>query len=156
MFIESVMPSNHLVLCFPLLLLPSISPSIMVFFNESALCIMWPKYWSFGFSISPSNEHSRLISFRFNWVNLFAVQGTLKHLLQHHSSKVSVLWCSAFFMVLKYIFFSNAWKWKVKVKSLSHVRFLVTPWTTAHQAPPSMGFSRQEYWSGLPLPSPRL
>ena len=91
MFIESVMPSNHLVLCFPLLLLPSISPSIMVFFNESALCIMWPKYWSFGFSISPSNEHSRLISFRFNWVNLFAVQGTLKHLLQNHSSKASIL-----------------------------------------------------------------
>ena len=86
--IESVMPSNHLILCHPLLLLPSIPPSIRVFSNESALRIRWPKYWGFSFNISPSNEHPGLISFRMDWFDLFAVQGTLKHLLQHHSSKV--------------------------------------------------------------------
>ena len=95
--IESVMPSNHLVLCHPLLLLPSIFPSIRVFSNESALRIRWPKYWSFSFSISPSNEHPGLISFRMDWLDLIAVQWTLKSLLQHHSSKASVLRCSAFF-----------------------------------------------------------
>ena len=89
--IESVMPSNHLVLCHPLLLLPSIFPSIRVFPKESALCIRWPKYWSFDFGISPSNEHSGLISFRMDWLDLLAVQGTLKSLLQHHSSKASIL-----------------------------------------------------------------
>ena len=89
--IQSVMPSNHLTLCRPLLLLPSIFPSISVFSNESALCIRWPKYWSFSFNISPSNEHSRLISFRMDWLDRFAVQGTLKSLLQHHSSKASIL-----------------------------------------------------------------
>ena len=98
-FIESVMPSNHLILCWPLLLLPSIFPSIRVFSNESALCIRWPKYWSFSFNISPSNEHPGLISFRMDWLDLFAVQGTLKSLLQHHSSKASILWHSAFFIV---------------------------------------------------------
>ena len=87
MFIESVMPSNHLILCRPLLLLPSFFPSIRVFSNESALCIRWPKYWSFSFNISPSNEHPGLISFRMDWLDLLAVQGTLKSLLQHHSSK---------------------------------------------------------------------
>ena len=87
MSIESVMPSNHLILCHPLLLLPSIFPSIRVFSNESDLCISWPKFWSFSFNISPSNEHSGLISFRMDWLDLFAVQGTLKSLLQHHSSK---------------------------------------------------------------------
>ena len=92
MSIESVMPSNHLILCRPLLLLPSIFPSIRVFSNESALCIMWPKYWSFRFNISPSNEHSGLISFRMDWLDLLEVQGTLKSLLQHHSSKASILW----------------------------------------------------------------
>ena len=97
--IESVMPSNHLILCRPLLLLPSIFPSIRVFSSESALCIRQPKYWSFSFSISPSNERSRLISFRMDWLDLLAVQGTLKSLLQHHSSKASVLRCSAFFIV---------------------------------------------------------
>ena len=96
MFIESVMPSNHLLLCH-LLLLPSIFPSIRVFSNELALYIGWPKYWSFSFSISPSNEYSGLISFRMDWFDLLPVQGTLKSLLQHHSSKVSILWCSAFF-----------------------------------------------------------
>ena len=99
MSIESVMPSNHLILCHPLLLLPSIFPSIRVFSNESALCIRWPKYWSFGFNISPSNEHPGLISFRMDWLDLLAVQGTLKSLFQHHSSKASILWLSALFMV---------------------------------------------------------
>ena len=92
------MPSNHLILCHPLLLLPSIFPSIRVFSNESALCIRWPKYWSFNFNISPSNEHPGLI-FRMDWLDLFVVQGTLKRLLQHHSSKASILRCSAFFIV---------------------------------------------------------
>ena len=97
--IESVMPSNYLILCGPLLLLPSIFPSIRVFSNESVLSIRWPKYSSSSFSISPSNEYSGLISFRMNWLDLLAVQGTLKSLLQHHSSKASILQCSAFFMV---------------------------------------------------------
>ena len=97
MSIESVMPSNHLILRHPLLLLPSILPSIRVFSNESALRIRWQKYWSFSFSISPSNEHPGLISFRMDWLDLLAVQGTLKSLLQHHSSKASILRCSAFF-----------------------------------------------------------
>ena len=91
MSIELMMPSNHLILCRPLLLLPSIFPSIRVFSNESALCIRWPKYWSFSFNVSPSNEHPRLISFRMDWLDLLAVQGTLKSLLQHHSSKASIL-----------------------------------------------------------------
>ena len=99
MSIESVIPSNHLNLCHPLLLLPSIFPQIRVFSNESNLYIRWPKYWSFRFSISPSNEYSGLISFSIDWLDLLAVPGTLKSLLQHHSSKASILWCSAFFMV---------------------------------------------------------
>ena len=97
--IESVMPFNHLVLCHPLLLPPSVFPSIRVFSNESVLCIRWLKYWSFSFSISPSNEYSGLISFRMDWLDLLAVQGTLKTLLQHHSSRASVLQHSAFFIV---------------------------------------------------------
>ena len=92
-------PTKHLILCHPLLLLPSIFPNIRVFSNESALCIRWPKYWSFSFNISPSNEHSGLISFRMDWLDLLAVQGTLKSLLQHHSSKASMLQCSAFFII---------------------------------------------------------
>ena len=99
MSIQSVMPSNHLILCHPLLLLPSVFPNIRVFSNESALCIRWPDYQSFSFNISPSNEYSGLISFRMDWLDLFAVQGTLKNLLQHHSSKVSIVWHSAFFIV---------------------------------------------------------
>ena len=99
MSIESVMPSNHLILCHPLLLPPSILPSIRIFSNESVLPIMWPKFWSFIFSISPSNEYSGLISFRMDWLDLLAVQGMVKSLLQHHSSKASVLWCLAFFIV---------------------------------------------------------
>ena len=100
------MPSNHLILCCPLLLPPSIFPSIKVFPNESVLCIRWPKYWNFSFSISPSNEYSGLISFRMDWLYLLAVQGTLKNLLQHHSSKASILWCSALFFPPPLIFIS--------------------------------------------------
>ena len=99
MSIELVMPSNHIILSHPFLLLPSIFPSIMVFSSESVLHIRWPKYWSFSFSISHSNEYSGQISFRMDWLDLLAVQGTLKSLLQHHSSKESIIWCSAFFIV---------------------------------------------------------
>ena len=99
MSIASVMPSNHLILCLPLLLQPSIFPSLRVFSNKSVLRIRWPKYWSFSFSISPSNEYSGLISFRMDWLDLLAVQGTLKSLLHHHSSKASILWHSAFIIV---------------------------------------------------------
>ena len=99
MSIESMMPSNHLIFCRPLLLLPSIFPSIRVFSNELAVHIRWPKYWSFSLNISPSNEHPGLISFRMDWLDFLAVQGTLKSLLQHDSSKVSILWRSAFFVV---------------------------------------------------------
>ena len=99
MYVESVMPSNYLILCHPLLLLPSVFPSIRVFSNESLLHISWPQYWSCSFSITPSNEYSGLISFRIDWLDLLAVQGTLKSLLQHHSSKASILWYSTFFMI---------------------------------------------------------
>ena len=99
MSIQSMMPSNHLIFCCPLLLPPSVFPSIRVFSNESALHIRWPKYWSFSFSISPSNEYSGLVSFRMDLLDLLAVQGTLKSLLQHHSSKASIIWHSAFFIV---------------------------------------------------------
>ena len=99
MSIESVMPSNHLILCHPLLLLPSIFPNIRVFPNESVLHIRWPKYWSFSFSISPSNDYSGLISLRMDWLDLLEAQVTLKSLLQHHSSKASILWCSFLFIV---------------------------------------------------------
>ena len=99
MLTKSVMPSSHLILCCPLLLLPPVPPSIRVFSNESTLCMRWSKCWSFSFSISPSNEHPGLIFFRMDWLDLLAAQGTLKSLLQHHSSKASILWCSAFFIV---------------------------------------------------------
>ena len=126
MSIELVMPSNHFILCRPFLLLPSIFPSIRVFSKESVLHIRWPKYWSFSFSISPSNEYSRLISFRVDWLDLLAVQGTLKSLLQHYSSKASVLQCSAFFMVqLSYLYMTigktiglTRWTFVGKVMSL--------------------------------------
>ena len=110
MSIELVMPSNHIIFCRPLLLLPSIFPSIRVFSNESALCIRWPKYCSFSFNISPSNEHPGLISFRMDWLDLLAVQETLKSLLQHHSSKASVLQSSAFFIVqLSHLYGYTQW-----------------------------------------------
>ena len=111
--IESVMPSSHLILCCPLLLLPPIPPSIRVFSNESTLHMRWPKYWSFSFSISPSKEHPGLISFRMDWLNLLAVQGTLKSLLQNHSSKASILRCSAFFTVQ----FSHSYMTTVKLNT---------------------------------------
>ena len=110
MSFELVMSSNHLILCHPLLLLPSIFPSIRVFSNESALCITWPKYWSFSFSISPSYEHPGLISFRMDWLDLLAAQGTLKSLLQHHSSKALILWRSAFFTVQLSYPYMTTWK----------------------------------------------
>ena len=110
MSIESVMPSNHLILCPLLLLLPSIFPSIRVFSNESALCIRWPKYWTFNFHISPSSEYSGLISFRIDWFDLPGVQETLKSLLQHHNSKPSILQCSAFFMVQLSHLYMTTWK----------------------------------------------
>ena len=113
MSIESVMPSNHLILCHPLLLMPSIFPSVRVFSNESSLHIRWPKYWSFSFNISPSNEHPGLISFRMDWLDLFAVQGTLSSLLQHHSSKASILRCSAF---LVQPLWKTVWKFLKKSK----------------------------------------
>ena len=148
------MLSNHLILCHPLLLLSSIFPSINVFSNESALHIRWPNYWSFSFSISPFNEYSGFISFRIDWFDLPAVQETLKSLLQHHNSKASILWHSAFFMVqLSHPYMTTGKitaltiqifvaKWS-EVKLLSCVRLFVTPWTVAYQAPLSMGFSRQ-------------
>ena len=130
--IELVMPSNYLILCLPLLLLPSIFPSIRVFSNESALRIRWPKYWSFSFSFSPSNGHPGLISFRMDWLDLLAFQGTLKSLLQHHSSKASILQCSAFFMVqLSHPYMTTGKTMALtqfsSVQWLSCVRLFVTP-----------------------------
>ena len=120
MSIELVMPSNHLILCHPLLLLPSIFPSIKVFSNESALCIRWPKYWNFSFNISPSNEYSGLISFRMDWFDVLAVQGTLKNLIQHHSSKTLILRLSAFFIVQ----FSHAYMTTGKTIALTRWTFV--------------------------------
>ena len=121
MSIESVMPSNHLILCRPLLLQHSIFPSIRVFSNESVFCIRWPKYWSFSFSISPSNEYSGLIYFTTDWFDLLAVQGTLKSLLQYHSSKTSILWHSAFFIVQ----LSHPYMTTGKTKALIRQMFVV-------------------------------
>ena len=139
MSVDSVMPSNRLILCRPLLLFPPIPPSIRVFSNESALRIRWPKYWSFSFNISPTNEHSRLI-FRMDWLDLLAVQGTFKSLLQHHSSKASILWHSAFFKVqLSHPYMTTGktialtrWTFVGKVMSLLLICCL-------------MGFPRQKY-----------
>ena len=114
------MPSNYLILCRPLLLQPSIFPSIRVFSSESVLRIRWPKYWNFSFSISPSNEYSGLISFRIDWLNLLAVQGTLKSLFQHYSSKASILWCSAFFIIQ----LSNTYMTSGKTKALTRQTFV--------------------------------
>ena len=134
--IESVMPSNHLILCHPLLLLPSIFPSIRVF-SKSTLHIVWPNYWSFRFNISPSNEYSGLISFRIDWFDLLAVKGTLKSLLQHHSSKASILWCTAFFLVqLSHLFMTTG-----KTIALSWSSWL------SHRHPP-YGGGRREVGAG--------
>ena len=141
--VESVMPSNHLILCHPLLLLPSIPASIRVFSNESALHMRWPKYWSFSFSISPSNEYSGLISFRMDWLDLLAVQGTLKSLLQHHSSKASILQRSAFFIVqLSHPYMTTGktkaltrWTFVGKVETehcLKHKNMLPAMWVRKH------------------------
>ena len=151
------MPSNHLILCHPLLLLPSIFPSIRVFSNESALHIRWPKYWSFSLNISSSSEHPRLISFGMDWLDLLAVQGTLKSLLQNHSSKASILQHSAFFMVqLSHPYMTigktialTRWTFVGKVMSLQSCPTLCDPVGCRPQAPLSVEFSRQEYWSGL-------
>ena len=116
MSIALVMPSNHLILCHPILLPPSNFPRIRVFSSELGLRIRWPKYWSFSFSIHPSNEYSRLISFRMDWLDLLAVQGTLKSLLQHHTSKASILRCSAFFIVLVQPLWKTVWKFLKKLK----------------------------------------
>ena len=141
MSIESVMPSNHLILCHPLLLLPSIFPSIRVFSNESVLYIRWPKYWSFSFSISPSNKHSGLISFRMDWLDLLAVQGTLKSLLQQHSSKTSILRPSAFFMVqLSHPYMTT--RKTIALTQFSRVRLFATPWMQQARVPcpsPTLG-----------------
>ena len=129
MSIESVMPSNHLILCRPLLLLPSIFPSIRIFSNESALCIKWPKCWSLSFSISPCNEHPGLISFRMDWLDLLAVQGTLKSLLQHHSSKASILQRSAFFLVQLSHPYMTTGKTMVRIKKQNrHESCQHSPW----------------------------
>ena len=130
MSIESVMPSNHLILCRPFLLLPSIFPSIRVFSNESALCMKWPKYWSFSFNISPSNEYPGLISFRMDWLDLLAVQGTLKSLLQHHSSKAAVLWYLGFYIVkLSHPYITTGKNLKKGMASHFSILALRTPWT---------------------------
>ena len=149
------MPSNHLILCRPLLLPPSIFPRIKVFSSESFLCIRWSNYWNFSLSISPSNDYSGLISCRIDWFNLLAVQRTLTSLIQHHSSKISILLSSTFFMVhLSHPY--DSWKncgsgGGLVTKSCPT---LGIPRTVACQVPLSMGFSRQEYWSGLPFSSP--
>ena len=128
MSIELVMPSNYLILCHPLLLLASLFPSIRVFSSDSVLCIRWPNDWSFSFSISPSNEYSELISFRMDWLDLLAVQGTLKSLLQHHSSKPSILWCSAFFMVqFSHLYGNLLAKWCLLFNTLSRLIIAFLP-----------------------------
>ena len=168
---------NHLILCPPRLLLPSIFPSIRVFSNESVVRIRWPKYWSFSFSISPSNEYSGLISFRIDWFDFLAIQGTLKSLLQHHSSKASVLRLSTFFIVqLSHLYMTTGktialfrWTFVSKVISLLTVpsrlviafhprskclNFMAEVTICSDFGAKSMQFSRPEYWSGLPFPSP--
>ena len=167
MFIESVMPSSHLTLCCPLLLLRPIPPSIRVFSNESTLCMRWPKYWSFSFSIIPSKEHPGLISFRMDWLDLLAVQGTLKSLPQHHSSKASILRHSAFFTVqlshpymttgktialTRQTFVGKAMS--LLLNMLSRLKLHLILWhprTVAHQGPLSKVFFRQEYQSRLQI-----
>ena len=151
------MPSNHLILCHPLLLLPSIFPSITLFWNGSALRIRWPKYWRFSFNIIPSNKHPWLVSFRMDWLDLLAAQGTLKSLLQHHSSKASILLRSAINVYqgrngngYMFQYLHAAWM----IISFSRDWLFVTLGTVAQWAHVSLGFSRKEDWSGLPCPLP--
>ena len=143
MSIESVMPSSHLILCHPLLLLPSIFLKIRVFSSKSVLRTTWPNYWHFSFSISPSNEYSRLISSRMDWLDLLAVQGTLKSLLQHHTSKASILWCSAFFIVQ----LSHPYTTIGKTISLTRQTFIVsvckTQYINAGSQTPESAYSRR-------------
>ena len=170
------MPSSHLILCRPLFLLPPIPPSIRVFSNESALHMRWPKYWSFNFSISPSSEHTGLISFRMDWLDLLAVQGTLKSLLQHsllnHSSKASILQCSAFFTVqlsdpymttgktialTRRTFVGKVKEYHGPAAAAKSLQSCPTLCDSIDGSPPdssSLGFSKQEHWSGLSFPSP--
>ena len=171
--IDSLMPSNHLIFSRPLLLTLSIFPSIRVFSSESVLRIWWQKYWSFSFSISPTNEYSELISFRIDWLDFLAVQGTLKGLLQHWSLKALILLHLVFFVVqLSHPYMTTGqtialtiWSFVSKVMSLlfklclglsvtQSYQTLCNPWTVASQAPLSMECSRQEYWSGMPFTSP--
>ena len=138
------MPSNHLILCLLLLLPPSVFPSIRVFSNESVLCIRWPKYWSFSFSISPSNDYSGLISFRMDWLDLLAVQGSLKSLLQHHSSEASILWCSAFFMDQLSHLYMTTGKTKEAMLSKSLIQFSVD----GQSCVPSLLFDQRPIFGG--------
>ena len=138
--VHCVDDANHLILCHPFFLLPSIFANIRVFSSESALCTRWPKYWSFSFSNSPSSEYWGLISFRIDWLGLLAVQGTLKSLLQHHDLKASI------FSTQPCLWSATSLHDYWKVKSLSRVQLFATPWTVACPSPPSMEFSRQEYW----------
>ena len=165
MSIKSMMPSNHLILCCPLHLAPSIFPSIRVFPNGSAFRIRWPKYWSFSLNISPSNEHPALISFRMDWLDLLAVQGTLKSLLQHHSSKASILRHSAFFIVqLSHPYMTTGKTIALTrgtfvaaaaaAKSLQSCPTLCDPIDGSPPGSSIPGILRQEHWSGLPFPSP--
>ena len=150
------MTSSHLILHHPLLLLPPIPPSIRVFSNKSTLCMRWPKYWSFSFSISPSNEHPGLISFRMDWLDLLTDHGTLKSLLQHHSSKASILWCSAFFTVqLSHpYFFLPFMVWLLDYLKL-HMRFVVVShWSSLHET--GQHLHRRMSWEGLPAPATSL
>ena len=151
MSIESVVPSNHLIFCHPHLFLPSIFPSIRAFSNELALLIRWPKFWSFNFSISPSNENSGLISFRINWFDLLAVQGTLKSLIQPHSSKASILRYSAFFMVQLSHLYITLEKEQLDQVDLCWQCFCLL---ILCLVPQCMEFSKQEYWYGYPFSSP--
>ena len=160
--IESVMPSSHLIICHPLLLLPSIFPNIRVFSNESALRIRWPKDWSFSFNISPTNEYSGLIFFRIDWLDILAVQGTLKSLLQHHSSKASILRALSSLYSPTLTSIHNYWKnhsleglaVAAATKSLQPCPTLCDPIDGSPPGSPSLGFYRQEHWSRLPFPSP--
>ena len=155
MSIKSVMSSKHLILCHPLLLLPSSFPSIRVFSNQSVLLIRWPKGWSFSFSISPSNEFSRLTSFTIDQLDLLAVQGTLKSLIQHHNSKASILWCSAFFMVqLSHLYMTTGPHSESESEIAQSCPTLCNPVDCRPPGSSIHGYPRQEYWSGLPFPSP--